>query len=391
MKYKNIDRLIGKQLPKETIHEILELLDIRVDEKTESGFIAIVPPYRVDVTREADVIEEILRIYGYDNIELKAYASSEFLADFPASGPEATQLQASNFLVDNGFYEISTNSLTKPTYAEKTASLNAAENVVILNKLSEDLGVLRQSLLFSGLEVVAHNINRKQSNLKLFEFGTTYSKKSGSGYVEQSKLAIWMTGQNHKESWISKNNPVEFHDLSSVVIKLLQKFTSAGYKSIFSEEGIFKYGLSLQIEGRNVAKVGLLHKSVAAQLEITQDVFYAEVDFYGLLSTAKTGLNVEEISRFPEVRRDLSLVLDQAITFEQVKEVIEDREFSGVLKDINVFDYYVGEKIEKDKKAYALSFILQDKTKTLTDKVIDKIMNRLMNKFETKLGAVIRQ
>jgi phenylalanyl-tRNA synthetase beta chain len=200
-----------------------------------------------------------------------------------------------------------------------------------------------------------------------------------------------MTGQNHKESWISKNNPVEFHDLSSVVIKLLQKFTSAGYKSIFSEEGIFKYGLLLQIEGRNVAKVGLLHKSVAAQLEITQDVFYAEVDFYGLLSTAKTGLNVEEISRFPQVRRDLSLVLDQAITFEQVKEVIEDREFSGVLKDINVFDYYVGEKIEKDKKAYALSFILQDKTKTLTDKVIDKIMNRLMNKFETKLGAVIRQ
>lgn len=391
MKYKNIDRLIGKQLPKATIHEILELLDIRVVEKIESGFTAVVPPYRVDVTREADVIEEILRIYGYDNIELKAYASSEYLADFPANGPETTQLKASSFLVDSGFYEISTNSLTKPTYAEKTASFNPEENVVILNKLSEDLGVLRQSLLFSGLEVVAHNINRKQSNLKLFEFGTTYSNKGDSGYVEQGKLAIWMTGQNHKESWISKNNPLEFHDLSTVVIKLLQKFTSTGFKSIFLEEDIFKYGLSLQIEGKNVAKVGLLHKSVVGQLEITQDVFYAEVNFHGLLSTAKTGLNVEEISRFPEVRRDLSLVLDQAITFEQVKEVIEDREFSGVLKDINVFDYYVGEKIEKDKKAYALSFILQDKTKTLTDKVIDKIMSRLMNKFETKLGAVIRQ
>jgi phenylalanyl-tRNA synthetase beta chain len=391
MKYKNIDRLIGKRLPEKTINEILELLDIKVNEKTESGCTAVVPPYRTDVTREADVIEEILRIYGYDNIDLKSYASSDFLADFPANGPESTQLKASNLLVDNGFYEISTNSLTKPTYAEKTASFNPEENVVILNKLSEDLGVLRQSLLFSGLEVVAYNLNRKQFNLKLFEFGTTYAKKRKAGYVEQGKLALWMTGQNHKESWISKNNPVEFHDLSSVVIKLLQKFTSADYKSVFLEEDFFKYGLSLQVEGKNVAKVGLLNKSIISQLEITQDVFYAEVDFQGLLSTTKTGLNVEEISRFPEVRRDLSLVLDQAVTFEQVKEVIEDREFSGVLKDINVFDYYVGEKIENNKKAYALSFILQDKTKTLTDKVIDNIMNRLMNKFETKLGAVIRQ
>jgi phenylalanyl-tRNA synthetase beta chain len=165
-----------------------------------------------------------------------------------------------------------------------------------------------------------------------------------------------------------------------------------GFKSIFLEDDIFKYGLSIANWRPNVAKVGLLHQSVVGQLEITQDVFYAEVNFHGLLATAgdRLQVNVEEISRFPEVRRDLSLVLDQAITFEQVKEVIEEKEFSGVLKDINVFDYYVGEKIEKDKKAYALSFILQDKTKTLTDKVIDKIMNRLMNKFETKLGAVIR-
>ena len=390
MKYRNIDRLIGKKLPKATIHEILELLDIRVEGKSERGFIAAVPPYRTDVTREADVIEEILRIYGYDNIELKAYASSEFLADFPANGPEATQLRASNLLADNGFYEISTNSLTKPTYSEKTSSLKSDEDVVIMNKLSEDLGVLRQSLLFSGLEVVAHNINRKQVNLKLFEFGTTYFQKSGETYVEEGKLAIWMTGQNHKESWISKNNPLEFHDLSSVIIKLIQKFTSADFKSFFLEDDIFKYGLSLQIGGSNVAKAGLLHKSVVGQLEIMQDVFYAEVDFHALLSASHRELNVEEISRFPEVRRDLSLVLDQAITFEQVKEVVEEKEFSGVLKDINVFDYYVGEKLEKDKKAYALSFILQDKTKTLTDKVIDKIMNRLRNKFETKLGAVIR-
>jgi phenylalanyl-tRNA synthetase beta chain len=390
MKYRNIDRLIGKQLPRDTIFKILNDLDIAVEHKTDQGFLVKVPPYRVDVTREADVIEEILRIYGYDNIELSDHVSSEFLAEFPADGPETTRLKASNMLVDNGFYEISTNSLTKPSYAEKTSIFDPEENVEILNKLSEDLGVLRQTLMYSGLEVILHNINRKQFNLKLFEFGTTYKKRNDKTYKEKDRLAIWMTGQNHKESWISKNKSVEFHDLSSAIIKLIQKFTAADYKSNFLEEDIFRYGLSIQVGGKNIARLGLLNESVVKQLEITQDVFYAEVDFEGLLLTAKTGLTVEEISKFPEVKRDLSLVLDKSVTFEQVKEVVEEKEFSGVLKDINVFDYYVGEKLEKDKKAYALSFILQDKTKTLTDKVIDKIMNRLRNKFETKLGAVIR-
>jgi len=391
MKFKNIDRLIGKKLAHQTILDILESLDIRVDNITTAGFLAIVPPYRVDVNREADVIEEILRIYGYDNIELKDYVSSEYLADFPANGPESTLLKASNFLVDNGFFEISTNSLTRPSYVEKTPGFQPEENVEILNKLSEDLGVLRQSLLFSGLEVLAHNINRKQFDLKIFEFGATYKKVKNEGHRESNRLGIWMTGRNHKESWISKNNPLEFHDLSTVLLKLIRKFTAADHKSVFLEEDIFKYGLSLQIDGKSVAKLGLLNRNITAQLEIVQDVFYAEVDFERLLYTSKTGLNIEEISKFPEVRRDLSLVLDKSVTFEQVKEVIQDREFARVLKDINVFDYYVGEKIEKDKKAYALSFILQDKSKTLTDKVIDKIMNRLMNKFESKLGAVIRQ
>jgi phenylalanyl-tRNA synthetase beta chain len=390
MKYANIDRLIGKKLPSETIFSILQNLDIKIIEKSENGFTALVPPYRVDVTREADVVEEVLRIYGYENVEVRDFISSDFLAVFPERTPEASQLKASNMLVDNGFFEITTNSLTKPVYSEKTPSINPEQNVIILNKLSEDLGVLRQTLLYSGLEVVSHNINRKQQNLKLFEFGTVY-KKTGSGYNEKNILSLWITGRNHKESWMSKNNPVEFHDLSTEVIKLIQKFTDAEYQSDFLEGGIFKYGLSIRVSGKHVAKLGLLNKSVTNVLDILQDVFYAEVDFEGLLSTSNIGLNVEEISKFPEVRRDLSLVLDKSVTFEQVREIVKDREFSGVLKDINVFDYYVGEKIEKEKKAYALSFILQDKSRTLTDKVIDGIMNRLMHKFETKLGAVIRQ
>ena len=391
MKFKNIDRLIGKVLTRETIIDILQKLDIEVEDVSENGFMAVVPPYRVDVTREADVIEEILRIYGYENIELKEYLSSDYLADFPEITAESTQLKASELLISNGFYEINTNSLTKSVYAEKVSFLNESENVVILNKLSEDLGVLRQSLLFTGLEVIAHNINRKQNNLKLFEFGTIYKKSIKGKYEEKTRLGLWITGKNHQESWIEKNKPVEFHDLSTIVFNLIQKFTADKFATDFLDDAIFKYGLELSQNAQQLAKFGLLNKNVSNLLNIDQEVLYAEIDFDRLLSCIETGFNVVEISKFPEVRRDLSLVLDKTVTFDQIKEVVADREFSGLLKDINVFDYYVGEKIEKDKKAYALSFILQDKTKTLTDEVIDKIMGRLMKKFESNLGAVIRQ
>ena len=398
MKYKNIDRLIGKSLSKDTIFPILKNLDIGIKDESEDGFIAIVPPYRVDVTREADVIEEILRIYGYDNIELSDALSSDYLADFPNITPETTQLKAADLLVSNGFFEISTNSLTKPSFSENTSSILENQNVNILNKLSEDLGVLRQTLLFSGLEVIAHNINRKQNNLRLFEFGSVYKKSEKNKYEEKSYLGLWITGQNNQESWIAKNKPVEFHDLSTMVLKLIAKFTNSSCKSVPLNEDIFNYGLAIELKNHQanqssgqVAKVGLLHKNMTNQLSIDQDVFYAEVDIEKLLSLIEPEFNVEEISKFPEVRRDLSLVLDISVTFEQVMDITNHRDFSGLLKNINVFDYYVGEKIEKDKKAYALSFILQDKNKTLTDKVIDKIMNRLMKKFESDLGAVIRQ
>ena len=391
MKFKNIDRLIGKKLDRETIYEILKYLDIEIRDITDEGFTAIVPPYRVDVTREADVVEEILRIYGYDNIELKEVISSDYLAEFPPDSPEANQLKAADLLVSNGFYEINTNSLTKPSYAEETPALDPDKNVEILNKLSEELGVLRQTLLFSGLEVLAHNINRKQVDLKLFEFGTVYWKSGEREYNEKNLLALWMTGHNHKESWLEKNRPVIFHDLSANIIKLIEKFSNKDYRSEFLDDGIFQYGLSILLEGQHVAKLGLLNKNILKQVSIEQDVFYAELDFPRLQSIGKTAFSVEEISKFPEVRRDLSLVLDKSVTFEQIRDIIKCREFSGILKDINVFDYYVGEKIEKDKKAYALSFILQDKASTLTDKVIDKVMTRLMKKFETELGAVIRK
>ncbi len=391
MKFKNIDRLIGKSLDRSIVFDILTNLDIDIEEKDHKGFLAIVPPYRVDVTREADVIEEILRIYGYDDIELKDAISSDFLADFPKLTQESAQLKAANLLVNNGFYEISTNSLTKSTYVENTSTFDKKENVVILNRLSEDLDVLRQSLIFSGLEVAAHNINRRQSNLKLFEFGSTYRKSENRGYIEREYLSIWLTGYNNHESWISKNSPLEFHDLSTLVLNLIEKFTNTKFKSVLLEDGIFDFGLGIEIGNQQVLKMGLLSKSITAQHDIDQNVYYAEIDFQSLLSLSAAGFNAEIISKYPEVRRDLSLVISKSISFELIKEITEEREFSNVLKDINVFDYYVGEKIEKDKKAYAISFILQDKSRTLTDKTIDKIMNRLIHKFETNLGAVIRK
>ncbi len=391
MQYRNIDRLIGKSIDREVIHQILSNLDIGIRDKSENGFTAIVPPYRVDVTREADVIEEILRIYGYENIELGTSLSSAFLADFPQKSPESAQLMASDLLVSNGYFEISTNSLTKPLYAEKASFFHEEDNVIILNKLSEDLGVMRQSLLFSGLEVISHNLNRKQANLRLFEFGTGYKNIAQKKFEEKKYLSIWITGQNNQESWVAPNKPVEFHDLSAIVLRLMQKFTSEEYTAVSLQDDTFKYGIGIFQKGACLAKIGLLKTNVTGLLSIQQEVYYAEIDVDRLLLIKEIGFNFDEISKYPEVRRDLSLVIDASVTFEQIKEVTSSKEFSGILKDINVFDYYVGEKIEKGKKAYAISFILQDKSKTLTDKMIDRFMDRLMKKFESDLGAVIRQ
>jgi len=390
MKYQNIHRLIGKKLSDLEIFNILNRLDIECIKRNDDGFLAVVPPYRYDVTRPADVVEELLRVYGYENVELKEHIGSDYMADFPEVTIQNNQLKAAGLLVDNGFFEISTNSLSKATYTENTFGFKKADNVEILNKLSEDLGVLRQTLLFTGLEVVAHNLNRKQSNLRLFEFGKEY-KKSNRKYTEKDVLALWITGENHRESWVEKGRELNFHDLSEMVLKLITKFVSGNLKTSTISDSIFNYGVAYSVDGHEVAKAGLLHKKICSVVDIDEKVFYAEIDFEGLLKHTKAGFNVEEISKFPEVRRDLSLVIDKKVSFEQVREVAEDAEFSNLLVDINVFDYYVGEKIEKDKKAYALSFILQDKTRTLTDTVIDKLMQRLMAKFESKLGAVIRQ
>ena len=407
--YRNISRLIGKELPKEEIHKILESLDIKITDTTSEGFTALVPPFRVDVQREADLIEEILRIYGYDNIEVSETLHSSYLASFPETDENLQRRRVSETLAANGYFEITTNSLTKPEYAQEADFLDQSQSVEILNKLSEDLGVMRQSLLFSGLEVIAHNINRRQKDLKLFEFGKTYwkdelpSANGRSGYAEKKYLGIWISGNTEAEHYLQPSRAVAFHDIRLAVEKILGLFGLKEYSTQVIHEKGFAYGIEIMYNGKSIqrnnrqqageplVRMGKVAPKLATLAGVKQEVFWAELDWDQALSLySKQEVSFQPISKFPEVRRDLSLVIDKNVQFEEIRKITERQE-NNLIKKVGVFDVYEGDKIEAGKKAYALSFILQDEEKTLTDKVIDKTMQRLINTFENQLGAVIRK
>lgn len=389
IKYSHIDRLIGKQIPRSEIKKILGLLDIKVMDETEAGFMANVPPYRVDVYREADVIEEILRIYGYDNIEIPPQIGSKFLADFPLKNSTKIQEKISDLLASIGFTEIMTNSLSSNHYTDVIPDDNVGDNVEILNKLSEDLGVLRQSLLYTGLEVIAYNISHRKKNLKFFELGKAYARKN-SKYLEYNQLSFFMTGNSEPENWIYPSRSFEFHDLYEVIQKILHKFNIHDPDLEFIRKGIFNEGLSLLKNNKTLVKLGWLNKDVLKQNDIRQDVLYGIVDWDLFLNLTNTEIAFEPVSKYPEVRRDLSLVIDKKVSFYDILKIVKKNE-NKLVRNINVFDFYEGEKIDKNKKAYALSFTLQDTSKTLTDKIIDKTMNHLINVFKNDLGAIIRK
>ena len=392
IKYAHVDRLIGKVIDRAEIKTILSDLDITVTEESEAGLTALVPPYRVDVQREADVIEEILRIHGYDQVATAEHLSASFLASFPELDTDKLRGQISNMLVGEGFYEIITNSLTKPDYAHALGE--AAASVPMLNPLSEELSVMRQHLLFSGLEVIAHNVNRQQKNLKFFEFGTTYQKQDDK-YLETNELAIFVTGQRMAESWRADSEPVSFHDLSSTIRKIFNRFDISVPQQKPSEKSIFTYGLTFVHQEKVIAEAGLVAPSLGRLSGVKQPVFCAIIQWpilvaEGQARDSKERLVYQEISKFPEVRRDVSLVLDRAVPFSQVASIAR-RASNQLIRDINVFDRYEGESIGAKKKAYALSFTLQDQNKTLTDKQIDKTMNKLMRTLEQELNATIRK
>ncbi|MBN7811312.1 phenylalanine--tRNA ligase subunit beta [Algoriphagus sp. H41] len=386
--YGHVNRLIGKKIQASEVKSILESLDIQVVNETEAGFTAIVKPYRVDVTREADIIEEVLRIHGFHQVELSENLRTDYLAEHPGKDLNKLQYRMTEMLAGQGYFELITNSLTKPSYAEKSGYLDPTANVEIYNKLSEDLGVMRQTLLFSGLEVLAHNINRRQTDLKCFEFGTVY-QKTAEGYKEGRRLAIFHSGNRSSESWIEPERAFGFADIYATVERILERLNIEVGQVAMKESAPFTYGLTLKLGEKELGSIGLVDEKILKLAEVRQEVWFAELD-WDLLTKKASGLKkYGEISKFPEVRRDLSLVIDKAVTYDQVKSVAE-KAGGKLVKRIGVFDVYQGDKIDAGKKAYALSFHLQDQENTLTDKVIDKTMGKLIQAFQDQVGAIIR-
>ena len=387
--YKNITRLLGLHIPRAAIKKILSGLDIAISHEEADGFMASVPPYRVDVKREVDVIEEIVRIYGYDRIEVTGKLGSTYLAKTTQPAQNKLRHGVAELLAANGYHEIYTNSLTKSSYAGLINALNAQQQVPILNPLSETLDVLRTTLLFTGLEVVAHNINRKQADLKLFEFGKTY-RKEGERYTENNRLGIWLTGNIEAINWIRQPQEATFQDIYAVIHKLLHKLNMPNFSAYPVQNAFYQVGIQVTLDQTQLLTAGNVHQSLLKHMGINQSVFFADIDWDVLLCKWKPLTQFQEVSKFPLVKRDISLVLNESVNFEAVSRVIAQQN-NKLIKDVTAFDVYQGEKLGPGKKAYALRFVLQGKDKTLDDKTIEQAMARLMRAFEDQLGAIIRE
>ncbi len=393
VKVKNINRLIGKVIPIEEIIGILERLDIQIsniEQRTTNidSFEVSVPPYRVDVRQEADIVEEILRIYGLNNIELANEASADFISSFPSKDIDRFKQSVGTLLASNGFYEIMTNSLTHADYRKYNISTEG-EAVEILNKLSEEQAIMRTTMLFTGLEVCSFNINRKQRDLKLFEFGKVYGKSEGK-YREKERLALYITGQYEADNWQRQARGVSYHDLSRFVANVLAKSAVTKVQFTPATHPLFDYGVTITSNQKEIGIMGRIKSSFQKDFGIKQEIFYADLDVALLFKSANPKFDVQDVPKFPEVRRDLSLVLDRHVAYREIEELVRSTE-RKLVKDIIVFDVYEGDKIPPGKKAYALGFTLQDDAKTLTDEEIDKTMSKLIGAFETKMQALIRK
>ncbi len=386
--FDNAKKLIGQDIPKETIKSILTSLEIKVNNVTETGLGLTVPAYRNDVQREADVIEEILRVYGYNNIDTteKLNASISNTSRF-----EDFKLQSviGNQLASQGFFEILSNSLTTPKYIELSESLKAEHNVEMLNPLSNDLSVMRQSLLFSGLEAASHNINRKRLDLKLFEFGKTYHDYEGKR-EEFKHLSLFLTGNKTQQRWNSAEAKSDFFYLKGSVNAVLERLGITRHKVSAIETDVFSEGIRLSL-GKNVlVDFGLVSKSILKHFGISQEVLYADFNWDTVIDMAKhNSVTFTDIPKYPEVRRDFALLIDNAVSFAEIDRIAKQTE-KKLLLDVDLFDVYQGKNLPAGKKSYAVSFLFQDEQKTMTDKQVDTIMTKLQNNFEKQLGAELR-
>lgn len=399
--YSKMNSLIGKEIPKETIKSILAGLEMEIIEENGDALVLHVPTYRVDVQRDVDVIEDILRIYGYNNI-LPGETLHSSIAY--SSKPDSYQLQnlISEQLTGCGFNEIMNNSLTKEAYYENLETCPANRLVMIMNPLSADLNCMRQTLLFGGLESIAYNINRKNTDIKFYEFGNCYyydESKTSTGenplkpYSEDYHLGIWLSGNKTAQSWVQKQEETSFYQLRAYVNNVLTRLGVNLPKTICKayNDDLFSEGQILYASnGKTLVTMGVVQRKLLKKFEIEENVYFADLNWQNILAEIKRHkVTYSEISKFPKVKRDLALLLDKKITFAEIEKIAMDTE-RKLLKDIYLFDVYEGKNLEAGKKSYAISFILQDNDKTLTDKQIDSIMNKLIRNFEEKLGAKIR-
>jgi len=388
LNFDNATKLIGQEIDRETIKSILTSLEIKVNNVTESGIGMTIPAYRNDVTREADVIEEILRVYGYNNITFSeklnaSIAGNAIVEDFQVQNKTGNQLTAL------GFHEMLANSLTSPAYLELTEGLQPEHNVEMLNPLSNDLAVLRQSMLFGAMEALAHNSNRKMSDVKLFEFGKTYHNYP-DGRQEKKHLTLTVSGNKSEPSWNTETLPTTFFYGKGIVTAILERLGIVDYKEKGLKSDLYSEGISLAHKKQTLVEFGILKKSVAQHFGIEAEVWYADFQWDAILEQIPTSnFILQPIPKFPKVKRDLALLIDEEVTFDSLKEAALQTE-KQLLKEVTLFDVYTGKKLPKGKKSYALSFTLLDSSKTLTDKQIDKIMSKLQSRFEKDFSASLR-
>lgn len=388
--YKYIDTLIGNQLERDLIKKIISDLGMQVDAETTDGLSLSVPPFKVDVTRAADVVEEIIRIYGYNAIELPGKISMTVSS---SSKPdiEKVNIKIAATLIGKGFFEILNNSLTKKDTAQHIVMNEGDAVVEVLNPLSNDLGVLRNSMLLPGLETIAYNLNRKQKEIRLFENGKVYSVNNGL-YTEKNKIAIWISGELNKEHWQKTVNPVDIYSMKTLAQSVLSAIGIEEYKlNIEQKEGtVFSQTIDIMLKKRTLVSIAEVNKKTLKLYDISQPVYYSELDLETIMrAISSADLRAQEPTKYPEVRRDLSMVLDKNVNYSEVEEIAYNS-VKGILREVNLFDVYEGDKIESGKKSYALSFILRDDEATLQDKQIDTAIDKLMKQFESRLGAIIR-
>ena len=399
--YEYVDRLIGKKIGNDMIRSIVESLEMKVVAETETGLELDVPAYRVDVQRPCDVVEDILRIYGYNNVEIPTQLKSSLTI----LGDEDKAYQRQNVigeqLVGCGFREIMNNSLTKTAYYTELNRYTEETTVKVMNPLSSDLGVMRQSLLFGGLESVARNVNHKMPNLRLFEFGNCYhyspEKKNDEdpikAYTEEMHLGMWITGKRVEGSWAHADEQSSFYELKAYVMNI---FTRLGVNPGIvvaekSDNNVFGKALALKARsGKVLCEMGTVCHKLLKKMDIEQDVFFADINWNNLMRAIKKNETLyHDISKFPSVSRDLALLIDKNVEFEQIEQIARQTE-KKLLKSVELFDVYEGKNLPEGKKSYAVNFILQDETKTLNDKQIESIMTKLINNLKQKLGAELR-